>query len=244
MNENTQAAIRDHAVQQFPRESCGLIVIKGGKETYLPCRNIAATPQEHFILEPEDFANAEELGEIVGVVHSHPNVPAKPSEADLVMCEATKLPWHIVHVSKSDAGNLQATEIYSFEPKGYVAPLVGRVFSHGILDCYAAVKDFYSREYGIELPDFERRDNWWNDGQNLYMDNFEKAGFAPIKGPIKVGDVIIMQIRAKKPNHAGVYIGNGQIFHHMANRLSSRDVYSGYFQENTRVIVRYKDELA
>lgn len=241
MNEITEASIRDHAIQQYPREACGLVVVFKGREIYLPCRNVAASTSENFVLEPEDYAKAEELGEIIGVVHSHPNAPARPSQADLVMCEQSGLEWHIVHVSRSAAGNLHAGEIYSFKPSGYVAPLVGRTFTHGVLDCYTLVKDYYARELLIDLPEFERRDNWWNTGQDLYMENFEKAGFVRATGPIRLHDVIIMQVRAAKPNHAGVYIGDGRILHHQGGRLSSRDVYTGYFQELTRIVVRHKE---
>lgn len=243
MIDRTAQAIRDHAIEQYPRESCGLVVIHKGRELYLPCRNVAKSKDENFVLEPEDYAKAEEIGEIVAVVHSHPNAPARPSEADLVMCESTGLPWHIVHVSRSEAGNLHATDIYTFQPTGYVAPLVGRSFSHGVLDCYQLIKDYYARELLIELPDFYRRDNWWNEGQNLYMQNFEAAGFVPATGAIRKHDVVIMQVRSPVPNHAGVYIGDGRILHHQMSRLSSRDVYSGYFQEVTRIVVRHKDLL-
>lgn len=50
-----------------------------------------------------------------------------------------------------------------------------------------------------------------------------------------------MQVRSKNgvPNHAAVYLGDGLMLHHMYGRLSSRDVYGGYWREVTRLVVRF-----
>lgn len=244
MNPETESAFRAHAVAEYPRECCGLVVVIKGKEQYIECRNTAETPSEHFVLSAEDYADAEDAGEIVAVCHSHPNVSARASEADKVACEASGLPWHIAHVSVDVAvedAKPEAGEMVTIEPCGYKPPLVGRPFSHGILDCYALVRDWYAEELGITLPEFERRDGWWDRGDDLYMRNFEAAGCERINGQPRRGDIILMQIRAKQVNHAAVYLGDGQILHHLHGRLSSRDIYGGYWQEVTRLIVRHKD---
>lgn len=232
MERDTLQAIRVHAERDYPREACGLIVVVDGRERYVPCRNVAEG-SEHFILPPEDYAAAEDMGDIVAVVHSHPDVPAMPSEADLVACEASGLAWHIL--------SWPADDLRTIEPSGYQAPLVGRQFSHGVLDCYTLIRDWYQRERSIELPDFERRDDWWQKGDDLYMRHYAEAGFVAVSqdAPELPGDVILMQLRAKVPNHAGIYLGDGQMLHHLHGRLSSRDVYGGYWREITRCVLRY-----
>jgi cell wall-associated NlpC family hydrolase len=52
-----------------------------------------------------------------------------------------------------------------------MAPLVGRQFAHGVLDCYSLVRDFHARELGIPLSEYERQDDWWSHGQDLYSLN-------------------------------------------------------------------------
>lgn len=243
MKPKTLDAIREHALADYPREACGLVVVKKGRERYIPCRNLATTASEHFVLSPEDYARADEQGQIVAVVHSHPDVAARPSEADRVACEASRLPWLIVSIVKGDDGAPVAGEIAEIEPCGYEAPLVGREFSHGVLDCYTLVQDWYRRELGVELPHFDRPDNWWNTGGDLYMQNFAKADCVPASKPMKRGDIILMAIRSRVANHAAVYLGNGLMLHHLYGRLSSRDVYGGMWAEKTMLIVRHKTQL-
>jgi proteasome lid subunit RPN8/RPN11 len=240
MKSATLDAIRAHAVADYPREACGLVAVVKGRERYIPCRNLATTPSEHFILSPEDYAHAEEQGELVAVVHSHPDVPARPSEADRVACEASGLPWLIVAVARINDGQVVAGAMVEIAPEGYQAPLVGRPFSHGVLDCYTLVRDFYARELGIMLPDFQREDGWWDRGGDLYMQHFREAGCAPITGPMQRGDIILMAIRSRVANHAAVYLGDGLVLHHLYGRLSSRDVYGGMWKEKTMLVVRHK----
>ncbi len=233
MNERTKAEIVEHAKLEFPRESCGLILNVEGKEKYFPCKNIAEN-QSDFVLDPVDYMRAEELGQVLSVVHSHCNISPKPSQADRVGCEASGLPWHIVSYP-----NVQFETIV---PSGYKAPLYGRQWSHGVLDCYSFVRDWYNYQLGIVLPDFEREPEWWKKGKNLYMDNFKSAGFEIVDG-LQVGDGILMQVGTRVVNHAGIYLGNDLFAHHAIGRLSCREVYGGYWRKITKAVVRYKGKV-
>lgn len=224
--------VYEHAKQTAPNECCGLAIIYHGKLKYIPCSNMLSG--DSFCIPAEEYALAEDMGEVVAVCHSHVNLSSKPSEADLVACEATQLPWLIV--------SYPSKEFTIHEPTGYKAPLLGRPFYHGILDCYSLVRDYYKETLNLELADFRRDDCWWNLGQNLYMDNFEKQGFV-IVNDLKQHDGLLMCLGSEIVNHAAVYIGDGKIIQHCTNRLSSRDVYGGYWRKYTRYIVRHKSLL-
>lgn len=235
MNEENKKRFLSHARIQSPREACGLIVVEDGKEKLVICKNKAEFDHQ-FIIDPEDYFLASENGEIVGVVHSHPMGSAWPSEADVVSCEQTKLVWHIVSCLDG--------EWVVLRPKGYKAPLVGRNWCHGILDCYSLVRDYFLEELKIVLPDYEREFEWWLNGKNLYLDNFSNAGFVdvPIES-LRKNDVILMQLQSIVPNHAAVYLGNEMILHHLHKRLSSRDVFGGYWLKNTVKVLRHRSLL-
>jgi Predicted metal-dependent protease of the PAD1/JAB1 superfamily len=238
MKIETEQAIREHAIAEYPREACGFIAVVKGKERYLPCRNVADNPTETFIVHHEDQMMAEDIGDIIGFAHSHPDGSPDMSEADRVMCSRDEIPWYILSVNAQG----DTTDLQRYEPDGYEAPLVGRQFSHGVLDCYTLIRDYYSRELNIVLPDFERQDDWWNKDQDLYMEHFRDAGFEPITGAISKHDVILMQVRSPKVNHGAVFIGGpDHILHHMHGRLSTREVYGGWYQEITRIIIRHRE---
>ncbi len=242
MEQTTLQAIQAHAVAEYPRECCGLVVATAAGEQYVPCRNTAETPSEHFRLPAEDFADAEDQGELLAVVHSHPNAAATPSDADRVMCEASGLRWHIVSVGQVTGEPAECVDLQTIDPCGYEAPLIGREFAHGVLDCYSLVRDFYARELGIALSQYHREDDWWEKGQELYsMDRLQAEGFQPIAGELQHGDMILMQIRSPVPNHAGVYLGDGQMLHHLHGRLSERVPYGGMWAERTCYIVRHRE---
>lgn len=225
--------IRAHAEAAAPRECCGLVVIRRGKLRYVPCRNLQAGAGDLFLIDPADYAAAEDQGAVAAVVHSHVNLPPAPSMADRVGIEATQLPWLIVN---HPVGTWTLTE-----PTGYVADFTGRPFVHGVLDCYSLIRDWYARERNVTLPDFERPEKWWElPGYDLYRENFAGAGFVEIaERELQAGDVILMQIAANRTNHGGIYLGGNLILQHCMGRLSSRDVWGGAWRKAATHYLRY-----
>lgn len=206
-------AIIAHARKDAPREACGLLVKVGGVLHYRPCRNVA-TGTEHFVLPADDYCAAEDAGDIVAVVHSHPNAEPRPSMADRTGCEASGLPWLII--------GLPSNRTYWLTPSGYRPPLTRRPYVFGLLDCYSVIRDWFAWERGIALPDFERHEQADLDG-GLYEAHFAEAGFAEVSGVPQVGDCFLMQVRSDKINHAAVYVGGGEILHHLYGQLSRQE---------------------
>lgn len=231
MRKHIVSAIMAHAAETYPAECCGLVVQVGKRQHYHRCRNTALAPTEQFSLHPEDYAAAEDSGTIVAIVHSHPDATTQPSQLDQAQCDLSQLPWVIVSWPEGD--------IRTIMPVDGVKPLIGRPFVHGVWDCYAIVRDWYQIERGVTLPNFERSDSWWTRGENLYMRHYKEAGFEAATGALQTGDVIIMQVQADEPNHAGVYLGEGLMLHHMFGQLSNRVPYGGYWLERTITVLRH-----
>lgn len=217
-----------HAREEFPREACGLVMADG---RYIRCSN-EAVGEDHFVLPRKEFEAADEQGEITAIFHSHPNASCNPSEADRVACEISGVPWFVVGLPSEQWGHCA--------PCGFKMPLIGRPFAHGVLDCYTLIRDWYREERGIELPDFERRHNWWRRHENLYVKNFEVAGFRAITlSEARIGDVLLMQIRSDEPNHGAIIVESSVILHHLHDRISCRQVYDHFYRDRTTHVLRH-----
>lgn len=94
LNQQMIDEMHSEAVSTYPEECCGLMFgkfedgikmvsrVKGMRNDYRPSERY-----HRYTIDPKDFLAAEKeadlLGEdIVGIYHSHPNAPPKPSEFD------------------------------------------------------------------------------------------------------------------------------------------------------------------
>lgn len=255
INQKLSQAICDHAADVFPEEACGLLIKTEGGREYVRCGNVAINPEQHFLIDKHDQADAEDRGEVLAIIHSHPNRSLAPSMTDLVSCELHELPWGIV---AWPGGEMQWVK-----PSGYIAPLLGREFAHGLMDCWSACRDWYAREAGLQLPNFERKELWWEDesGPSLYEENFAAAGFEQVND-LRRGDMLVFQVPTigrpcHFPNHAAIYLGTEPslhsepspslggagpfIYHHMPGRIAAREVYGWSMGKRLKLILRHKD---
>ena len=222
-----------HAQAEDPKESVGVLLNIRGKERYYPCRNLSMTSYQCFILDPEDYIAASNVGEIIAIIHSHPTTSPIPSQADKISCENSNLPWHIVNPKTEQWGYC--------EPCGYQAPILGRQWVWGITDCWSLVRDWYKEEKNIILRDWERP---LTPEDFLKDPMFEKCalstGFRELRNDEKLenGDVILMSILGNGLNHVAIFL-DGDVLHHLTDRLSCIEPYSQWLLKCTGGRYRY-----
>jgi len=232
MNWKEQAAI--HANKQAPKESCGLLAIIKGKETYWPCKNLSESPDEFFVIDPDNWADCEDEGELIAIIHSHPYGSALPSEADKASCEHLGLPFYIYSV--------QQKNWIDFEPSGYTSGLYGRTWIWGKHDCWSLITDYFLNKKQINLKFWQRPKSIKTFCEDPY---FEKvltgSGFKQVsKDNIINDDVLLMQGPDEKLNHVALYIGDQTILHHNIRQLSCRELYDLRYIEATKKVYRYE----
>ena len=80
------------------------------------------------------------------------------------------------------------------------------------VDCYGILCLFY-KEFGIEMPDFTKYDNW--DGkEEHYLNRYaEIAEKLPEGEKPQCGDFLLFKNIEGASNHAGVYLGDNLFIH-------------------------------
>lgn len=228
--------IMQHVQEEYPREACGVVTQKSRVQKYHRVDNVHDDPENHFLMDAVQYAEIEDNPnwETIAIVHSHCGDGAStiPSAHDLCVCDEMAVSWVIVSWPEGD--------MRIIEPQ--VRPLIGRPWSLGSFDCWGLIMAWH-KEQGIILNDFRKPYEWWKPehGENLYQDNYIKEGFVETNQEPQPGDMIIMQLQSPVWNHAGIYLGDNKILHHAFGKLSREDIYSGWYQEHTKMVCRHKD---
>jgi proteasome lid subunit RPN8/RPN11 len=96
------AALRREAQTADPHECCGILLGIGTRITEIvPTRNVHATPQTHFEIDPQALIDAHRAArndgpQVIGYYHSHPAGPALPSATDRAMAAGDGRIWAII----------------------------------------------------------------------------------------------------------------------------------------------------
>jgi len=227
--------ILKYAKENAEIEICGYI---SASKEFVTVPNLSPKSATEFVVDSRLIPD-----DILAFIHSHPNGPFYPSEADMQQQIATDAVWGIAAFDN----NYQ--EIFWFGEEVETPKLVGRGFRHGVTDCYSLIKDFYKQIHQIKLPEFPREWEWWDGKAKLYEDGFAQAGFREIsRAEILPGDVFLASVRSETPNHAAVYLGDGLILHHTSGRvgydpfrLSTVEPGARWFNFMTKVL-RHEDD--
>lgn len=227
------ASILKHAKVEAPNECCGIIVFDGGKCRYVKSENVSHSPTSSFMLD-QSVVDAHK-GNISYVVHSHVTSSCEPTDIDKAQSELCKIPFVIV--------SLVSELISIYEPNGFELPYEDRQFVYALSDCRTLATDYYRREFGISVMDDPLRPaTLWGDGSDYSIEKtLLERGFKRVSGDLQHGDLLLMNLQSSVVNHIAVYLGGGIILHHLLDRPSASEVYSGYWRKNTECVMRHTE---
>ncbi len=223
--------IRQHFEEWYPKEGCGILLASKGKISWHPCNNVAETEND-FVIDSKQYINLSHQGDIVGIVHSHPDGSSEASGNDIKYCNTLKIPYYIFSYPEMDLNILQ--------PQSETKLLFGREYEFGVNDCFEAMRD-YLAEQKINIPSraaFE--DDWWEKGLDYFTDEIiQDYGYSRVEGNMQKNDVLIFTINACVGNHCGVYLGDDIFYHHAENRISCRENLYPFWKQYITGVYRY-----
>lgn len=121
--------------------------------------------------------------------------------------------------------------------------LVGIPFRMGSNDCLGLFRRYYAAEYGIHITNYARPSDWESQTIDLIRACYEREGFEMITKwkvkDLRPGDVLCMSIGEGTANHMAVFVGEGDILHHPANRRSVREPYRDFWRTLTCYVLRH-----
>lgn len=118
-NSEHVALLKKHVEKEYPHEACGFFIgEENGDDRVVteiwPVKNVSNENQRRrFVIDPRDYLDAELKAQrldkaLLGIYHSHPDHPARPSEHDL----ASAQPYFSYVIANVDAGTMGEVRSY------------------------------------------------------------------------------------------------------------------------------------
>jgi proteasome lid subunit RPN8/RPN11 len=205
----------NHAVDEFPNESCGAII----NNHYIRFKNEAEDPLKEFIFDDDTWHVAYINGEVECLVHSH-NDFNQASLPDQLQQRELCVPSMIINLRHKSL-----MDCIVFGDELPIAPLDGRPFFYGAFDCIALIYDYLRLNLNISIPSPPREWAFWMKGVSMFEEHLStsKIPFYEIEfDEMRKDDVLLYNINGTKYiNHIGILkTDRGEVYHHIYNTIS------------------------
>ncbi len=118
-HESVLDDMRRHGEETYPEECCGFLLGKTGADgneihtTRRAVNRYEDRREDRYVISPDDYRSAEQAAakadlDVVGIYHSHPDHPARPSPTDLETATFPGYTYAIVSVRDGRAVDLTA----------------------------------------------------------------------------------------------------------------------------------------
>ena len=231
-----------HVLSEYPNEACGIVTTDN---IFIPYANLHSDPKNFFELDSRALIEHD----VRSIVHSHPYdlktsnrhsraLAECPSVADQEGQIASGIEWGIV-VTDGEG----VDQPIWFGEYSHCADLMDRRFIPGAQDCLNFISDWMYLNKGVELPRKPHSEDWFVRGDDFMSEFFEDWGFRTVNTDLEVGDLVMFKIKSAVVNHLGVYVGDGNVAHHLFDRMPRVEQlgkWHGYIER----IIRYKNDSA
>lgn len=229
--------IRRQAWMEPDKEICGVVYHddRDKKNKVFQIRNISGSPENHFEMDPIMFTRCLKRKHVIGIYHSQSSVEF--SEMDKVHISSHG--YHsFLYSKKCDKFNYM-------EPIEGEVPFVGIPFEMGTNDCYTLAQKYYKKYLGIELGDYDRDENWFEEDPLLIERNYKNEGFFKLEDgdlPKKHDAIMLTGYKTEHATHPMIYVGDNLLLHHPRDKYSTYDIYTEARRRWTAYILRHESQ--
>ena len=263
LSDRIKKEIKDHSLQEFPKECCGLIIYDDniGEIRAIRCDNQSKNKEQHFQISASDYLHASLSGKILAMYHSHPDTPDSFSEHDKYQSNGHKID-SVLYIMESDKFDV-------YKPSKSNSSFWTKEFKMNHNDCLTVIYDFYKEQLGIELAEFNtgpkdiedivknRDDNWDNvPSQQLDYSKIEEMfqkrksiscvtgieidGFDP--DVLKKYDMLLLDFHGRI-YHMAIYLGGESILHHPPKGYPRVENIKSSWKKRTNIALRHEKFL-
>ncbi len=106
----------EHCKNELPNEACAILAGKGNNITDVYLMENAQKQPDNFLMKPEEqFKVIKDIRkkdlEMLGIFHSHPDSPARPSSRDISMAFYPEVVYFILSLENREAPALKGFKI-------------------------------------------------------------------------------------------------------------------------------------
>lgn len=216
-----------------PDMICGVLLQDDNNSGFKPCVNASPAPEQGAIIDADFLRTLRHSHEITHVICSVPDARSHDISDYQAMSDRDGLPYLLVLWP-----GLQSLTIFPQTELDYE----NRPYIYGQYDCYSLIRDYLLRENGIALNDYPREVYSLSSGKNIFEVQAPEEGFVKIEDTsLQTGDILVFNLPSTRLQHPAVYIGNGQMLHHLPPGLSCREAYSEKWEKRTSSVWRHNN---
>ncbi|MDH0357056.1 NlpC/P60 family protein [Morganella sp. GD04133] len=225
--------IIQHITDAAPDMICGVLSQDDNNSGFKPCVNASPAPEQGAIIDADFLRTLRHSHEITHVICSVPDARSHDISDYQAMSDRDGLPYLLVlWPSRQSLTIFPQTEL-DYENRPYI---------YGQYDCYSLIRDYFLREKGIALNDYPREVYSLSSGKNIFEVQAPEEGFVKIEDTsLQAGDILVFNLPSTRLQHSAVYIGNGQMLHHLPPGLSCREAYSEKWEKRTSSVWRHNN---
>ncbi|WP_392435877.1 NlpC/P60 family protein (plasmid) [Yersinia sp. HM-2024] len=209
-----------------------MLSLDDNNSSFKPCINVSPTPEKRAIIDSDSLQTLRDSHKITHIICSVPDALSNDLAYYQKMSDRDGLPYLLICCPSQQCLTIIPQTEFGYE---------NRPYNYGQYDCYSLVRDYLLKEKGVALNDYPREAYSGGSGTNIFEVQASTEGFIKVEDvSLQSGDVLIFNLPSTSLQPAAVYIGNGQMLHHLSPGQSCQETYNENWKKRISSVWRHK----